>query len=283
MSFKDKHHSEETKIKISKVLKGKRHSNESIKKQSKTLKRRWSGIPKKERLIILDNWIKAGQKAAHLRDYPCGVNNPFYGKHHSNETKEKISKANKGHIAWNRGMMASKELKRRLSEAHKGIIVSEETRKKMSKVRKGHKFSKEHNKKISEARKRWWKSISKEQRRKITENGIAAAQQVNPSSIEKAIWKVLDILKIDYKIQYKISKWIVDIYIPNRNLIIECNGTYWHNYKIFPEKKIRDNSLQNYAKINNYKLVWLWENEIRKDAKLALKNGLKIVKWGEML
>lgn len=30
-------------------------------------------------------------------------NHPFYGKHHSDETKEKISKANKGRPCWNKG------------------------------------------------------------------------------------------------------------------------------------------------------------------------------------
>ena len=58
-----KHHSQETKNKISESLKGKCHTEESKKKMSNTRK---------------------------------GINNPLYGKHHSQETKNKISESNKG-------------------------------------------------------------------------------------------------------------------------------------------------------------------------------------------
>lgn len=93
--------------------------------------------------------------------------------------------------------------------------------------------------------------------------GIKASQKANPSSIEKTVWRELDKLGINYEIQKWIGKWIVDIFIPERNLVIECNGDYYHNYKIFPEKKIRDNNLQEYCDKNNIRLLWLWEKEIK--------------------
>lgn len=33
-----------------------------------------------------------------------GVNNSFYGKHHSEESRKKMSESHKGHEAWNKGM-----------------------------------------------------------------------------------------------------------------------------------------------------------------------------------
>lgn len=57
-----------------------------------------------------------------------GERNGMFGKHHSEETKEKISKAMKNRVL-------SKEHKEKIGKAHKGKIVSQETRKKLSKSR----------------------------------------------------------------------------------------------------------------------------------------------------
>ena len=58
-----------------------------------------------------------------------GENHPFYGKHHTEETKIKLSEANKG-------KHHTEETKKKLSEANKGKTLSYETRKKMSKAHK---------------------------------------------------------------------------------------------------------------------------------------------------
>lgn len=123
-----------------------------------------------------------------------------------------------------------------------------------------------------------WARMTKEERsqalKKFQEVGTKAALKANPSSIEKAIWKVLNKMKIEYKIQVSFNngKFIVDIYIPDQRLIIECNGDYWHN---LPRRKERDKKLKEYAISNDYKLIELWEDDIRKNAKQALENGLR--------
>ena len=58
-----------------------------------------------------------------------GEKNPFYGKHHTEDNKRKIS------------------------ESHKGKRHTDDTRKKMSESRKGKKFSEETRRKMSEAAK----------------------------------------------------------------------------------------------------------------------------------
>lgn len=93
---KGKHHSEESKQKISLSKKGKHPSEETRKRISEANK---------------------------------GENHPLYGKHHSEETKKKIG------------------------AAHKGKKLSEKTKKKMSEARKGKPKSPEHKKKISELKK----------------------------------------------------------------------------------------------------------------------------------
>lgn len=55
------------------------------------------------------------------------------GKHLSNETKRKISLANKG----KKGKPCSEETKKKLSESNKGKKLSEKTKTKMSKAQSG--------------------------------------------------------------------------------------------------------------------------------------------------
>lgn len=53
-----------------------------------------------------------------------GENNPWYGKHHTEESKRKMSKAKKG-------VPKTEEWKKKISESNKGRIVSSETKAKM--------------------------------------------------------------------------------------------------------------------------------------------------------
>ena len=46
-----------------------------------------------------------------------GINNPMYGKNHSKEAKEKISKAHKDKSSWNKGKHFSEDTKRKMSKA----------------------------------------------------------------------------------------------------------------------------------------------------------------------
>lgn len=86
---------------------------------------------------------------------------------HSEESKKKVSEANKGQIPWNKGKSPSEETKKKLSEANKGKSGywtgkhhSEEHKKKISEALKGKHPSEETKKKISEAKKgRHWKLV----------------------------------------------------------------------------------------------------------------------------
>ena len=50
------------------------------------------------------------------------------------------------------------------------------------------------------------------------------------TSIEKKLQKVLDSLGVLYLAQHPIEKIaIVDFYIPEKRIILECDGCYYHN------------------------------------------------------
>jgi len=142
----------------------------------------------------------------------------------------------------------------------------------------------EAKQKRSKSMKKDWANMTSEAKLERMQNfreaGTKASQKANPSSIEKMIWKELDRLNIEYETQapFVNGRFIVDIYIPAQRLIIECNGDYYHNYEIFPKQRIRDEALEKYANKKDYKVMWLWESEIRKNPKQALMDGLNQIK-----
>ena len=111
-----------------------------------------------------------------------GENHPNYGKHHSAETRRKLSEAKQNISEETRRKISeakqniSEETRRKLSEAAKNR--SDEYRRKMSEAKKGEKhhfYGKAHSlearKKISENNARYWKgkTRSDETRRKLSE------------------------------------------------------------------------------------------------------------------
>lgn len=86
---------------------------------------------------------------------------------HADETKEKISKANKGRMPWIYGGHHSEETKKKISDFHKGSHLPENTRKKISESLKGKKQSPETVRKRTEANR--GRVVSEETRKKISE------------------------------------------------------------------------------------------------------------------
>lgn len=84
-----------------------------------------------------------------------GIETSNYGKHFSKEHRQKISeavsKALYGKKHPHQGHPILNDARQKISKAQRGRIVSEETRKKISQKNKGRTFSEEHRKKISEA------------------------------------------------------------------------------------------------------------------------------------
>lgn len=151
----------------------------------------------------------------------------FKGKHHTEETKRKISLVHKGN-KYNLGRRLSIETKKRLSESHKN--PSQETRQKL----------------------RDWNI--QHPNRKYSNTGI-----------ELKMKELLNALEIHYIHQYPIKNTaLVDFYIPSKNLIIECDGCYWHGCPgHFPERhtdkdEIKTEKLESLG----YKVIRFWEHEI---------------------
>ena len=151
--MKNKHHSEETKRKISESVKGNIPWNKGLTNET-------------DKRVMKSSISKSGQRRSEetkqkMRESHKGQVGYWKDKHRSpltrikiseahkgipisEEAKRKISEKLKGHIGWNKGGHLSEETKRKMSKAFKGRIGyykdkhrSEETKQKISKATKG--------------------------------------------------------------------------------------------------------------------------------------------------
>jgi predicted GIY-YIG superfamily endonuclease len=88
--------------------------------------------------------IKSDEVRKKLSECQSGDKHYFYGKSHSDETKEKLSIKLKGRII-------SEESRKKMSETHKKMTISEETRKKMAESLRGKPRSEETKEKIRQS------------------------------------------------------------------------------------------------------------------------------------
>lgn len=63
--------------------------------------------------------------------------------------------------------------------------------------------------------------------------------------------------------QYQLKWWFVDFAIPDRKLVIECDGAYWHN---LPKQVINDKRKDVWLANHGWRIIRLGEHEIKTDA-----------------
>jgi len=95
-------------------------------------------------------------------------------------------------------------------------------------------------------------------------------QQTNETSIEKIVRLILNKYSINYTQEFLFSGHYFDFLLLDYNIIIECDGDYFHSYNVLLEDmdSTQKNSYKNDIKKNkiindsNYQLVRFWEHEI---------------------
>jgi len=220
-----------------------------------------------------------------------GKNHPMFGKHHTKETREKISKSNTGKII-------SEETREKISKSNKGENCywfgkhhTEETNMKISKSRKelglkGEKssfYGKHHTEKNKRIfRERQIKYFQNPENRKIYKERTKENWQ-NPDYVEKVMSglektynrrptnpeKVFDELTPDIVRYVGNGAWWrnhhnPDFKIKGQNKVIEIYGDYWHRNDN-PKDRIRE-----YKEMGLECLVF-WEHEVYEDTKRILK------------
>lgn len=112
----------------------------------------------------------SGKTLKKMSQNNSGKNNPFYGRKHSDESKEKSRKKQIGKLSYNYGRIVKKETRNKIGERHKGKKLSKEHKLALSKAMIGEnnpnsgipkeetsmfgkKHSEESKRKISESKK----------------------------------------------------------------------------------------------------------------------------------
>jgi len=217
--------------------------------------------------------------------YVNGYQSPSLGIKRSAAYKKKISLANKGKPAWNKGKTGiySDEVKKRIRDTLKMLYVNG-----YQSPNKGLKRSAESRKRMSLAKKgmpAWNKGIplaesSKEKIRKARLHQIIPVKDTKP---EKDLQKILN----DKGIKFEKHKPILgqpDIFI-EPNICIFLDGDYWHanpkdfvnKGKLYPgykkddhiignlsakDKWAKDKSVTQRLKKKGYKVIRFWESEL---------------------
>ena len=183
-----------------------------------------------------------------------GEKNPNWGKHHSDKTRNKISKANEGenHPFW--GKHHTENSKERMSESTKGENhpfwgkhFSEETKEKIRKARKHRVFPKHHTKP-----ERIFEEICKKNNLpfKYVGDGSFWIGNMNPDFVE----------------------------CNGKKIAVEIFGDYWHSRLL--NWKLGEKSTLTYRKRalkkHGWKLAVFWESDLKRvDAEQFVLNILK--------
>lgn len=86
---------------------------------------------------------------------------------------------------------------------------------------------------VSKAKKIWWDSKTPEEKTEISKNwqhaGLVASTQKKPTKIELKVMQELEEMGVEYIYQYPFGRYVLDFYIPDIKVDIECDGDYWHS------------------------------------------------------
>ena len=152
-----------------------------------------------------------------------------------------------------------------------GYFGKKHTEEIRQKMRKKHNMSDGGSRKLSIlARERMTgKVISIEARENIRQRMINNPNRIfKDTSIELKIESELKDRNVYYKKQvplYKIA--IVDFYLPDYKVVIQCDGDYWHNLPGRREKDIRQDLVLTSEGLNVYRF---WEHEINESKEMCI-------------
>jgi len=125
---------------------------------------------------------------------------------------------------------------------------------------------------------------NKDKIRKATQKQLKEGRMPKAyTSIEKKVKEFLDTNRIKYEYQKSLDRWTFDFSIGN--ILIECNGNYWHGNPKFYNKlnKMqeitieRDKQKSNYATSHGFNLLILWENDINNNFEIIKNTILNLI------
>ena len=142
--------------------------------------------------------------------------------------------------------------------------------------------------KISKIKKLEWGNKSEEEKLIIIKRlNDAMIQNRKPTKIEIKIKEFLIGEGINFESNHQIKNFRVDFFLKDYNLVIECDGDYWHgNPKFYNHKKLntiqiknfdRDRRKEEMLKTNKIDFIRFWEYDIKNNF-----NTVKQIIWEKL-
>ena len=200
---------------------------------------------------IMKAWNK-GKTNIYSQDTIQKLRDANLGKHLSEETRKKQSESLKGRVV-------SDKTRLKISKSNTGKIRSEETKRKLSLINIGH-ISPRKGKSYEEE---YGFEKAKKIKQKVKNSRAKQIFPVIDTKIEVKIQNFLDNLGIEYYTHKHLKEiehaYQCDIFIPSMNMVVECDGNYWHNY---PTGNDIDHIRTKELIEKGFKVLRLWEHEI---------------------
>jgi very-short-patch-repair endonuclease len=186
----------------------------------------------------------------------------------SHETQKKMYKSGELTI-WNKGLNINDP---RVRDNIEKVMSNPERGEKISKALSGVEKSEEHKEKLSIKAKERWANLDEREKQRYRRIKWFKNKPLNKKSkLESYFEKLLIGLGIEYESQYPIKGYLYDFYIPNKNVLIEVDGDWFHFNKniydevtsIIQESVMENDKIKNMiAKDEGYILIRFWENDI---------------------
>lgn len=196
----------------------------------------------------------------------------------SNTMKEKYRKGIIKHLKEIPHPGPTKSARKKLSDIQKQkwTLGQVTDRQRQTLFKKGHDLKRNQDKIFKEGH-----EVDSKTREAVKKNRATQVFPLNDTSIEKKMQDSLRQLKIDFITHKRISNiehaYNCDIFVPSMNLIIECDGDYWH--QPYPHGKEIDLIRSREMRERGYRVLRLWGSEINVMELNDLNNIL--VKMGE--
>ena len=198
-----------------------------------------------------------------------GENNPMYGVIHTEERKNEISKISSE--LWKQDKFRNKVKKghdiffERAAEDGTWDRANEKRIKTMIKKYGKHNLSGNYGERDCD------KTFEKKYGMTSVQYRSKFNKTKRNTNIEIIVQKLLDKNNIEYQKHYIVEGYEYDIYLPNENILIECDGDYWHGFNL-KDKELNETQINvrnndkiknNIAKDKNIKLIRFWGSEIK--------------------
>lgn len=187
------------------------------------------------------------------------------------EVREKFSKAKKEYMAIPENLEAMKasvkkamnrpEVKDKMSVIRKNAWGNPVTRENYQKSFDERWLRPGEREKISETTKAAMANITNtDAYREALAAGMAKSRKkYKGTDIEIIVEALLQALGVTFEAQKHVGHWVADFYIPSHNLILECDGDYWHSSEW---AKDRDMRKDRYLTEKGYKVLRILGSQI---------------------